>query len=645
MKKLFRSFGGKLLLFLLCILFLFSALFSAAAIWYYANGDGVDFYGLTEEEVKKEFLIRRELRADGENVLWRYLQLGDVSESGGVAFLIRDRDGNVLCTSETDPLPEECDYRLMYEVIRGGSENPMEIWRLSTSKLAPPYPEEAELYEVLLRIHPDSPVGEKVRRLETLGHLLYRMRYDAYALCIGSTVLFVVCFALLMRASGRSPESDELREGVLDRIPFDLMLAVCAAGLLGAAYVLDGFRADTVTVAILSVLLAVTGACVLLGLCMCAASRIKRRVFLKNNLISMALALTGRAMAACWAWLKRAARSAGNLLAGIPLVWKTALCVLALSFAEFLGLIALTEGVDEVLWLFLLEKAVLIAAAVWFSLCLRKLQKGGRALAAGDLAYHTDTSGMVLDLKEHGENLNGIASGMSRAVEERMKSERMKTELITNVSHDLKTPLTSVINYASLIAEEDCENENVREYSAVLLRQSEKLRRLIDDLVEASKASTGNLEVELTPCDASVFIAQAAGEYGERLEQAGLTLVSRVPDEEIRIQADGRRMWRIFDNLMNNVCKYAQPGTRVYLTLERENGNAVITLKNTSREPLDIPEEELMERFVRGDASRNTEGNGLGLSIARSLAELQHGSLRLAVDGDLFKAILTFPAI
>ena len=252
---------------------------------------------------------------------------------------------------------------------------------------------------------------------------------------------------------------------------------------------------------------------------------------------------------------------------------------------------------------------------------------------------------MFWDLKRHGEDLNNIAKGMAIAVDDRLRSERMKTELITNVSHDIKTPLTSIINYATLISEEKSGNERIDEYTEVLVRQSERLKRLIDDLVEASKASTGNLEVEPVPCSASVFLDQASGEYSEKLEAADLTLVTKAQEKEMTIMADGRRMWRIFDNLMNNICKYAMPGTRVYLSLEEADGRAVFTFKNTSREELDISEEELMERFTRGDKSRNTEGNGLGLSIAKSLAELQGGTLELSIDGDLFKATVSFPVI
>ena len=258
---------------------------------------------------------------------------------------------------------------------------------------------------------------------------------------------------------------------------------------------------------------------------------------------------------------------------------------------------------------------------------LRKLQKGGKALASGDLGYQVDTKRMFWDFKRHGENLNSIGVGMTAAVEQRLKSERMKTELITNVSHDIKTPLTSIINYADLIEQEQCDNPTITEYAGVLHRQSDRLKRLIEDLVEASKASTGNLEVLLAPCEVGVMLTQTAGEYEQKLQEKDLVLFTSQPEQPIKIMADGRRLWRVFDNLMNNVCKYAQRSTRVYLTLEEKNGQAIISFKNISREPLNLSADELMERFVQGDTSRKSEGNGIGLSIAKSLTELQNGTM------------------
>ena len=231
---------------------------------------------------------------------------------------------------------------------------------------------------------------------------------------------------------------------------------------------------------------------------------------------------------------------------------------------------------------------------------------------------------------------------MNVAVEERMKSERLKTELITNVSHDIKTPLTSIINYADLIVEEPTENARITEYAEVLKRQSARLKKLIEDLMEASKASTGNIEVHMVPCEVGVLLTQTMGEYEQRLAELGLELVARQPEHPVRIMADGKLLWRVFDNLLNNICKYAMGGTRVYLTVEERDDKVAIAFKNISKYPLDISAEELKERFVRGDKSRHTEGNGLGLSITQSLTQLQGGELELTVDGDFFKVVLMF---
>lgn len=232
---------------------------------------------------------------------------------------------------------------------------------------------------------------------------------------------------------------------------------------------------------------------------------------------------------------------------------------------------------------------------------------------------------------------------MSRAVDERMKSERFKTELITNVSHDIKTPLTSIINYVDLLEKECRDNDITAEYIDVLERQSARLKKLIEDLIEASKASSGSLPVHAERLEAGVFLVQTVGEFEERTKANRLELLIRKPEDAVYIKADGRHLWRVIDNLMNNVCKYAQPDTRVYIDMETAEDRVEIIFRNTSKYPLNISGEELTERFVRGDSSRNTEGSGLGLSIARSLTELMGGLFSLYVDGDLFKVILSFP--
>jgi signal transduction histidine kinase len=263
-------------------------------------------------------------------------------------------------------------------------------------------------------------------------------------------------------------------------------------------------------------------------------------------------------------------------------------------------------------------------------------------VAGGDYSHPIDTRHMFWEFKRHAENINNVGDGIAIAVDEKMKSERFKTELITNVSHDIKTPLTSIINYVDLMKKEEIDNPTVQEYLGILDRQSARLKKLIEDLMEASKASTGNLPVHLELCDATVMLTQVVGEFAERAEANALEIVVESPEPPVNILADGRHLWRIIDNLMSNICKYAQPGTRVYINLERQGGRVVMTFRNISRERLNISSDELMARFVRGDSSRNTEGNGLGLSIAKSLTDLMDGSLTIQVDGDLFKVILSF---
>ena len=230
-------------------------------------------------------------------------------------------------------------------------------------------------------------------------------------------------------------------------------------------------------------------------------------------------------------------------------------------------------------------------------------------------------------LRRHAYNLNCAADGMSKAVEDRMKSERFKTELITNVSHDLKTPLTSIVSYVDLLKKENIENENALEYIEVIDRQSEKLRKLTEDLVEASKASSGAISVSKEVLNIGELINQSVGEFSEKLEAAEISPVINLPEKEVFVCTDGRLLWRVFDNLIQNIIKYAQPGTRAYFDLTELEGTAVLTVKNISKEPLNMTAEALMERFVRGDASRNSEGNGLGLSIAKEIMNVLGGSI------------------
>ena len=327
----------------------------------------------------------------------------------------------------------------------------------------------------------------------------------------------------------------------------------------------------------------------------------------------------------------------------LHLYWQAGLVFAGISLLEFLVIAGFGNRTIAVFWLAakLAETPMLVLLAV----SLQKLKAGGEALAAGDLNASVDLRHMPGVLKTHGENLNSIAQGMQKAVQQQLKSERLRTDLITNVSHDIKTPLTSIVNYVDLLKKEDVQPEKAKEYIAVLDRQSARLKKLTEDLVEASKASSGTLPVHPEAVDVNVMLSQVSGEYQSRLDLCRLEPVVKLSPDDPKISADGKLLWRVFDNLLSNICKYAMPGTRVYFTSEAVSGQVHISFKNISNYPLDITADELMERFVRGDSSRSTEGSGLGLSIAQSLTSLQKGQFDLVVDGDLFKANLTFPLL
>ena len=496
----------------------------------------------------------------------------------------------------------------------------------------------------ILRGFVDNSVAPNSRysAVEEKYEQIYSLRYPMVAVCLGCAILGLLCvFNLLLTASKR-PKQDTFAPGAFHKVPGDLMvfLWVIALGLSWEEIFRDyryynGYygSADWYT-AVMAVWVAAL-AYICLGLLVGTVGRARQGCLIKNTV--------------CYKlcrWLVHAGKKLGRLIkefyVNLPLIWRSVLGSLAFGlWALLLWVSALAQSALSVV--LLLAAPVMMAAMVYAALQLRKLQKGGRALAEGNLSYHVDTKGLIGALREHGENLNSIGMGMSRALEGRLKSERMKTELVTNVSHDIKNPLTSIINYAGLIAAESCENEHHREYAKVLERKSEHLKRLLEDLVEISRASTGNMEMDLQPCDALTFLEQLAGEFEERCAGAELTLITRQPETPLGILADSRRIWRVFENLMQNACKYSLPGSRVYLTLEQKENNAVFTLRNTSKEPLNISPEELMERFVRGDSARTTEGNGLGLSIAQSLTHAQGGEMTVTIDGDLFKVTVSFP--
>ena len=469
-------------------------------------------------------------------------------------------------------------------------------------------------------------------------------------LMIACPIAMVVCFALalwmlvlLLCAAGHRYGEEGIHACKAARIPMDLMIVLVGACELALLYLCEiGFFAlrSTTYPAFLGggiMTIAVFAGCMIgLGWLMTVAVNVKLGHWWKNTILYRIFAFLKKH----WAGLRSNLRQIRSRIRWSVRVW---LIFALFVFLELFGLAAL-DAREELVFVWFFEK-ILFGVGLYFLLkYYGRLKDTVVKMAEGDMNVKVDTTGMPLDFEEHGKALNTIGSGMSTAISERIKSERMKTELITNVSHDIKTPLTSIINYVDLLQKEQIENDKAKEYLEVLDRQAKRLKKLIEDLIEASKAATGNIKFQMESVNARMILNQSIGEFEERLAGNQITLVSNVPEEDVYVWADNRYLWRVFDNLMNNIVKYAQPGTRAYVDMTQSEGTITFTFRNTSKNELNISADELMERFVRGDASRNTEGNGLGLSIARSLTESMDGKMDLAIDGDLFKVILTFKA-
>ena len=466
----------------------------------------------------------------------------------------------------------------------------------------------------------------------TLLDFVYSMRYTALVTMFVSFIIGAAAFVFLMCAAGHRNGTDEIVTTVWDHLWLDVFAVGAVLAEVFVFYVAAIFLIN-VDVAYLPFILFVTAVAtlcmgwLLLLFLLSFSVRVKLGKWWRHTL--------------CYQLFRKIGQFARMIWENIGFLWKVILVMLVLAFLEGIGVLMFFNS-DIALLLWLLEKLVLYPLVLWYCVQLNQLKNGTEKIAGGEPGYQISTKRMTGIFKEQGEQINHISDGMTHAIEERMKSERFKTELITNVSHDIKTPLTSIINYVDLLEKEDLHNETAQEYLEVLERQSSRLKKLIEDLIEASKASTGNLPVHLERLEAGIFMTQTVGEFEEKTKAAGLDLVIEKTEMPVYIMADSRHFWRVIDNLMNNICKYAQSGTRVYINLEVKEAQVSITFRNTSKYPLNISSDELMERFVRGDVSRNTEGSGLGLSIANSLMDLMGGTFRLYVDGDLFKVVLGF---
>ena len=527
-------------------------------------------------------------------------------------------------------------------------------------------------------------LGENGVQLPVAYELVGMFAGHGVALMLGMAlglVLFAALAVFLCSVAGRKPDSTEIKAGGFNALPLDLygggVLALCIAlGYLAVEVIHHAQDASTVLAAML--LLGYGGCVIFVCFCFAVAAQVKMGNWhwLRNSIVgrctSVALEIirgifhliptlwsfalrivkdifkvVSALAVLLWSWMKKCLTVTGRLLKKclvlcektlslLPLTWQWIVVGGVLALMLLISVANNSEG-WAVLW-----GLASLTTILYGSNCFGRLLEGAKRMRSGDLESKVDDKYLVGCFREFAGELNGLADVAMVAAQNQLKSERMKTELITNVSHDIKTPLTSIINYVDLLEKPHTEEEQ-KAYVEVLSRQSQRLKKLIDDLMEMSKASTGNIQVEIAEIDAVEAVTQALGEFADKLTAAGLTPVFHQSEENIMLLADGRLLWRAMSNVLSNAVKYALPGTRLYVDVSATQDKAIISFKNISGAQLNISAEELMERFVRGDCSRNTEGSGLGLNIAKSLMELQKGQLQLLVDGDLFKVTLVFP--
>ncbi|MEA4920260.1 MAG: HAMP domain-containing sensor histidine kinase [Clostridiaceae bacterium] len=603
----------------------------------YSNGD-IGYFeskACTDEMYSHALQVMQEYVGDSDGFIF-YVNAGQSSYSASrtnFVFSIYDKDGSVVISNgETKDYSVKATY---YFVVAN-----KDIYRVLTPEAAKRYGDTAQLFTFEAMLPMQLKRADVFYSAYTLFSFMNSNKYTLIWLSGISAIVLMVAIVFLCCSAGHRAGIEGITFNPQDKIPYDVYL--CGVGMILALiislaidYQYTGDINNIYTIVIYSLVFGIS-VVICLATLLTTATRMKAGKWWHNTLIY-------QCCLAVWKMMLKAFKAMQKLSMTAAIEWRTfAGASVLLVISSFLT--SQSEWDAEMGFFAFVFDCAIVAGCCFFANKLRKVIEGGRRIAEGNIDYKIDTSKLRGDLKEHGENLNSIADGLSIAVEQRMKSERMKTELITNVSHDIKTPLTSIINYVDLLKKEPLDGQAL-EYANILEHHANRLKKLTEDLIEASKAATGNISAELVRTNLCELVNQAVGEYSERLEKIGVEPVTELPPEPVYILADGRLIWRVLDNLLGNAAKYSQIGTRLYLSLLKKNGKALLEIKNVSKERLNINADELTERFVRADSSRHTEGSGLGLNIAKSLTELQKGRLTIEIDGDLFKVMLVFDSL
>ena len=484
-------------------------------------------------------------------------------------------------------------------------------------------------------------MADEAENYETYSKLMFPMLAGA----VFGSVLWLIGMVWLTVTAGRKPKDEEIHLNGFDRwyteIAAGAVIGIWLAGTIISGTLIAnsslGYSHAVVTVIVTCLICGTyTMAWFLIGY-LSLVRRIKAGTLWKNSLIRTVLKWIGKCSGKLADFARAFSRNTAEKV-------KVLLVGGAFLFLQFLIIGCVFSGAGVFLLALMAVDVAVMIFAIRKADGQDRIMDGLKKISDGELQYKIKTDTLTGKQKVMAEYINNIGGGLDAAVENSLKKERMQTELITNVSHDLKTPLTSIINYVDLMKRENPTDPKIQEYLRILDEKSQRLKVLTEDVVEASKASTGNIKLEMNDIDFVEMVQQVIGEFEEKFQEKNLTMMVHFTDEPSIIYADGQRMWRVLENVFGNVVKYAMEGTRVYAEISNRNKKVTFSLKNISAQPLNISADELTERFIRGDVARNTEGSGLGLSIAKSLTELQGGEFKLYLDGDLFKVMITFVA-
>lgn len=602
------------------------------------SGETLAEYARTNPKKVSLFELYQQL-SDAIAQLTSYQHGIKMDDKTNVIFMIQNLDNQVVYTNVTEWADGDVNLRDLEDV-------PVFVAEREDGKLKDVSDNDTDAGKWIYNYFQNDPVTGKNEKIIVSVDVSFPysdevsaayVSYENYAgwgsgLAIGMLISFVagILFLLIITLqSGLVCRDREAHTMIADRIPAEVMLAICGMaligmvgiaglGLTGSGNPTDGLWLTVITTG------EILGAAVFLGAYLSVIRRWKAKKLWRSSFCYTIVK-------SCKKVYMARTTSGRMIVAFVGLVLMNYL--LAALFGGF-GLILLFLADGVVLLYMIRENAG-----------RQVIYDGLARLASGQLDYKIDEKDLTGDNRQMAAAVNRVGEGLQNAVKETLKSERLKADLITNVSHDIKTPLTSIINYVDLLKREDIQDPKIRGYIEVLDNKSKRLKQLTEDLVEASKVSSGNVVLDMKPIRFGELIRQTNGEFEEKFATRGLQMVCKMDEEPLVIMADGRRMWRVVENLYNNIAKYAMPNTRVYVEAKRVGCRVVLGIKNISENPLNIKAEELTERFVRGDVSRSTEGSGLGLSIAKNLVGLQGGTFDIYLDGDLFKVVITFEAV